>query len=63
MQLHTISDDTSALDTYLCVRDAGGMELIVFFAVLLVFDLLVAGFAYDSRVLDPRDTRGWWPDR
>jgi hypothetical protein len=45
------------------VRDAGGMELIVFFAVLLVFDLLVAGFAYDSRVLDPRDTRGWWPDR
>jgi len=37
------------------------MELVVFVAVLLIFELLVARFAYDSRILDPRDTRGWWP--
>jgi hypothetical protein len=61
MQLHTIFDDTSALDTYLHVRDAEGMELLAFVAALIVFDLVVARFASDSRILDPRDTRGWWP--
>jgi hypothetical protein len=38
------------------------MELLVFVAALVVFDLLAARFASDSRMLDPRDTRGWWPD-
>jgi hypothetical protein len=37
------------------------MELLVFVAALIVFDLVVARFACDSRILDPRDTRGWWP--
>jgi hypothetical protein len=27
---------------------------------VVVLDLLAARFGYDSRVLDPRDARGWW---
>jgi len=61
MQLHTISDDTSALDKYLARRDAGRMELILFVGALVLLDVLAARFGYDSRLLDPRDRRGWWP--
>lgn len=62
MQLHTIFDDTSALDTYLHVRDAGHMELLLLVAALVVFDVLAARYGFDSRVLNPRDARGWWAD-
>jgi hypothetical protein len=61
MQVHTISDDTSALDKYLAPTDAGGMELIVFVGLLVLLDLLAVRFGHDSRLLDPRDRRGWWP--
>jgi hypothetical protein len=61
MKLHTISDDTSALDKYLARRDAGPMELILLVAALVVLDVLAARFGYDSRRLNPRDARGWWP--
>jgi hypothetical protein len=61
MKLHTISDDTSALDKYLAWRDAGPMELILFVAALVVLDVLAARFGHDSRRLNPRDARGWWP--
>jgi hypothetical protein len=60
MQLHTIFDDTSALDKYLARRDAGSMELLMLVIALVVLDLLAARFGYDSRVRDPRDARGWW---
>ena len=61
MQLQTISHDTSALDKYLVQRDAGCMEIILIVITLLVLDVLAARFGHDSRVLDPRDPRGWWP--
>jgi hypothetical protein len=61
MQVHTISHDTSALDKYLVQRDAGHMELILFVGALVLLDILAARFGHDSRLLDPRDVRGWWP--
>ena len=36
------------------------MEIILVVAALIVLDLLAARFGYDSRLLDPRDRRGWW---
>jgi hypothetical protein len=61
MQLHTVCDDTSALDKYLTPTDAGGMELVGFLALLILLDVLALRFGRDSRLLDPRDRRGWWP--
>jgi hypothetical protein len=37
------------------------MELILFTAALIVVDVLALRFGVDSRVLDERDRRGWWP--
>jgi hypothetical protein len=37
------------------------MELMVFVAALMLLDLLALRFGYDSRILDPRDMRRWWP--
>jgi hypothetical protein len=37
------------------------MEVALLIAALVILDLLAAKFGYDSRVLDPRDIRGWWP--
>ena len=61
MQLHTIFYDTSALDKYLVRRDAGRMELILFVGALVLLDVFAARFGHDSRLLDPRERRGWWP--
>jgi hypothetical protein len=60
MQLHTISDDTCALDKYLVAREAGCMEAIVLLAALLMLDVLAAKFGYDSRIIELRNPRGWW---
>jgi hypothetical protein len=61
MQLHTVFDDTSALDKYLYQRDAVGMELLLIMAALILLDVLAARYGYDSRVLDPRRHVRWWP--
>jgi hypothetical protein len=37
------------------------MELILFVGALVLLDVLAFRFGYDSRLLDPRDRRGWWP--
>jgi hypothetical protein len=37
------------------------MELLVIAAALVVLDVLALRFGHDSRVLDERDRRGWWP--
>jgi hypothetical protein len=37
------------------------MEVALLIAALVILDLLAAKFGYDSRALDPRDIRGWWP--
>jgi len=37
------------------------MELVLIVVALIVLDLLAARFGVDSRLLDPRDKRGWWP--
>ena len=37
------------------------MELVLIVVALIVLDLLAARFGVDSRLLDPRDTRRWWP--
>jgi hypothetical protein len=37
------------------------MELLIFIGGLLVLDVLAMRFGVDSRVLDVRDRRGWWP--
>ncbi len=38
------------------------MELLIVLAIFLVLDLLALCFGVDSRVQDPADDRGWWPD-
>jgi hypothetical protein len=38
------------------------MELILIIGGLLLLDLLSMRFGVDSRVLDARDRRSWWPD-
>jgi hypothetical protein len=37
------------------------MELLVIGAALIMLDLLAMRFGADSRRLDERDRRGWWP--
>jgi hypothetical protein len=37
------------------------MELLILLAALVVFDVLAARYGFDSRALNPRDARGWWP--
>jgi len=37
------------------------MELILITAAVLLFDLLAMRFGVDTRLLDERDRRGWWP--
>jgi hypothetical protein len=39
------------------------MELLLLIALLLLLDMLAMRFGVDSRNLDVRDGRGWWPDR
>jgi len=38
------------------------MELLVVIALLLLLDILAMRYGVDSRHLDPRDNRRWWPD-
>jgi hypothetical protein len=37
------------------------MELILFVVALLVLDMLAYRYGYDSRIIDLRDRRPWWP--
>jgi hypothetical protein len=37
------------------------MELMLILGSLLLLDLLAMRFGVDSRILDVRDRRGWWP--
>jgi hypothetical protein len=37
------------------------MELLLIGAALIILDLLALRFGVDSRRLDERDRRGWWP--
>ena len=37
------------------------MELILIVGGLLLLDILAMRFGVDSRILDVRDRRGWWP--
>lgn len=37
------------------------MELLLIGAALIMLDLLALRFGADSRQLDERDRRGWWP--
>jgi hypothetical protein len=39
------------------------MELAVILGGLLLLDVLALRFGVDSRILDVRDRRGWWPTR
>jgi len=37
------------------------MELILILSGLIALDILAMRFGVDSRLLDGRDRRGWWP--
>jgi hypothetical protein len=37
------------------------MELLLIVTLLVVLDIMAMRFGVDSRVLDDRDRRGWWP--
>jgi hypothetical protein len=37
------------------------MELFILIALILILDILAMRFGVDSRMLDARDGRGWWP--
>jgi hypothetical protein len=37
------------------------MGLLIFIGGLLVLDVLAMRFGVDSRIIDARDRRGWWP--
>ena len=60
MQVHTDCHDKSALDNYVQACDSGHMELVLCVLALIALDLLAARYGFDSRILDPRDTRRWW---
>ena len=45
----------------MCGEIVGRMELLLIAAALIMFDVLAMRFGADSRLLDERDRRGWWP--
>jgi hypothetical protein len=38
------------------------MELFLMIGILILLDILAMRFGVDSRILDVRDRRPWWPD-